>query len=397
VLTNTIRLVKSTEVLPMRGMENLVADVTSISLVDGERGRLFYRGIAIEELAAKSSFEETCFLLFFGSLPNASQLAGFRWKLRHSFRSPEKILRVILEQPKHAPILPVLQTCLAAMGCLDPLQPQIQSLENLLDKCMRIVAQTLAIVTKCYRHKMGEASIQNRDDLNFVKSFLYLLNGTIPNNMQTRFLEIALICQMDHGFNSSTFTARTVASTLATPFSACSAALGALSGPLHGGACLEMFSLMKTLRQHSNLEDAIEIYSVGKKQYGKMPGIGHKIYQTTDPRARIFEALIREYMDAYPKQKQIVSDYYMLKELERIAPKYCPNQNGFVNLDFWSPLLYQCIGIPIPVYPAIFATARITGWLAHILELRLDNKLYRPKFEYVGRVNQTYVNVEDRE
>jgi citrate synthase len=380
----------------MRAMENLVADTTSVSFVDGTKGQLFYRGLAIEDLAARSSFEETCYLLFFGELPNADQLNGFRWKLRHSFRTPEKIVRVILEQPKHAGILPVLQTCLASLGCIDPMQSQIQSLENLLDKCLRIVSQTLAIVTKCYRHKMGEASIQARTDLNFVQSFLYLLNGKTPGNLETRFLEIALICQMDHGFNSSTFTARTVASTLATPFSACSAALGALSGPLHGGACMEMASFVKLLRSSSSIEDSMKSLRENNDYNARIPGMGHRIYKTTDPRARIFEALIREYLDAYPKQTAIQRDYLILKEIERLAPLLFPEDKHFANLDFWSALLYQCIGIPVPVYPAIFATARITGWLAHILELRLDNKLYRPTLEYTGKLNVPYINMSER-
>jgi citrate synthase len=377
--------------------ENFVADTTSVSYVDGDAGKLFYRGLDVEELAFRSTFEECCYLLFFGHLPTHEKLSSFCWKLKNSFKTPEKIIRIVLEQPKHASILPVLQTCLSAMSCLDPIQSQIQSLENVLDKCIRIVSLTSSIVARSYRHKLSEANILLRSDLNFVESFLYLINGKKPSPEKLNLLEIALICQMEHGFNSSTFTARTVASTLATPYSACSAAIGALSGPLHGGACLEVFSFTKKLRESLNIENDLKNLVNFGIYDDKIPGTGHRIYKKIDPRAKIFESLILNYIHKNPSKNFIKQDYINLKKVEHLLPSIFRQEHAFVSLDYWSALLYQCIGIPVPVFPAVFAAARIVGWVSHILELRLNNKLYRPNLEYTGKCNQSYVPISERE
>jgi citrate synthase len=228
VLTNADGAVKKTkagyqvvqdlrgeENLPMRGMNNLVADTTSVSWVDGAQGKLYYRGISIEDLVLNSTFEETAYLLLFGGLPNQIELEGFSWRLRNVARTPEKVLRIILEQPKYTPILSILQTALAALGCLDPMLNKLQKTELLVENSLRIIAHTSSIVAIGYRHSINSPTSPPRRDLSFAESFLYLLNGKQPTQMQAKNLDIALICQMDHGFNSSTFTARTVASTLA--------------------------------------------------------------------------------------------------------------------------------------------------------------------------------------
>ncbi len=373
-----------------RGMQNLIVDTTKVSYVDGNEGRLFYRGINIAELSAHASFEETAWLLLCGKLPNKVQLKSFQWGLNSMNRTHEKILRIIAEFPQTSPPLFILQSGLSALACIDVIDDYLED-ENHLEKVMRIIAQTPVIVSAAYRHFLGNPILEPRNDLNFIDNFIYMLCGKIPSKLQSRCMEIALIIQMDHGFNTSTFTVRTVASTLANFYVSVSAAVGALSGPLHGGASELVTEMVKDVRQSVDAKDYIHNLLT---QGGKVMGMGHRVYKTVDPRAVIFKDLLRQLT---PKEEKN-SDLQILSEIEQQARNYFDEKMLpiYTNVDFWSGAVYKKLGILPILYPAIFAVARMVGWCAHILELRQNNKLYRPKSLYTGAVNIPYIPMESR-
>lgn len=373
-----------------RGMEDIVVDTTSVSLVDGVNGQLYYRGINVAELVAHATFEETAWLLLYGKLPSKNQLDAFQWGLSSMSKMQEKILRIIEEFPQNSSPLLILQTGLASLACIDTIDDYLEE-ENHLEKVMRIIAQTPVIIAASYRHHLGVSVLEPRNDLNFVDNFIYMLCGKIPSKLQSRCMEVALIIQMDHGFNSSTFTVRTVASTLANFYSSVSAAVGALSGPLHGGASELVIQMLQEVRVSGDVKKYVhDLLQSG----GKIMGMGHRVYKTVDPRAEIFKDLLEKLT---PKN-EVNSDLQRLSQIEQEARKYFDEKMlpVYTNVDFWSGSVYRRLGVLPIVYPAIFAVARMVGWCAHILELRQNNILYRPKSHYIGELSVPYVPIEKR-
>ncbi|BBH51603.1 citrate/2-methylcitrate synthase [Fluviispira sanaruensis] len=373
-----------------RGMQDLIVDTTSVSFVDGVNGRLYYRGINIAELAAHATFEETAWLLLSGKLPTKSKLEGFQWGLRNMSRTQEKVLRIIEEMPQLSPPLLVLQTGLAALACIDRSEDYLEE-ENYIEKVMRIIAQSPVVLSAAYRHYLGVPLLEPRSDLSFVENFIYMLFGKIPTKNQTRCMEIALIIQMDHGFNSSTFTARSVASTLTNFYSATSAAVGALSGSLHGGASELVVEMLNNAKNSNDIEKYTRDLL---KSGSKIMGMGHRVYKTIDPRAIIFRDLLSQLTNKDEKD----SDLKLLTRIELEARKYFEEKMMpvFANVDFWSGAVYKKLGIHPILYPSLFAAARMVGWCAHILELRQNNKLYRPSSKYVGEINVPYIPLDQR-
>lgn len=373
-----------------RGMRDLVVDTTGVSWVDGENGRLYYRGISIDEIAKNSTFEEAAFLLLCGQLPNQHQLESFSWKLRQMMAHvPEKILRIIQELPKSASPMLALQSAMACLACVYP--HHIFSDESLLERAMRVIAQAPAILAAAYRHQLGLPLLQARSDYSYAENFLMLILGRRPSAQQVRQFETALIVQMDHGYNPSTFTARTVASTLADIYSAASAAVGALSGPLHGGASELVSEMLEEIRHFGNPERYVDKVL---SENGRIMGMGHRVYQTTDPRAIILESVLEE----MTPPEEINADYFLLKRAAVSAREHFEKKNKpvFVNVDFWTGALYDRLGLKPSLYPGLFAVARMVGWMAHIIELRQDNRLYRPSLQYIGPVGARYIPIEKR-
>jgi citrate synthase len=371
-------------------MQDLVVDTTEVSWVDGENGKLYYHGIDIAELATHATFEETAWLLLSGSLPNKQTLENFSWGLRSMSTTQEKVIRILEELPTHSHPLHVLQVGLAALACIDKTEEYLEE-ENHIEKVMRIIAQTPVILASAYRRYLRRPILEPRSDLSFVENFIYMLFGKIPSKMQSRCLEVALIIQMDHGFNSSTFTARAVASTMTNFYSTVSAAVGALSGPLHGGASELVSEMLENAKAFGDVEKYIlHLLHSG----GKVMGMGHRVYKTTDPRALIFHDMLLQITQKNEKG----SDFELLTLIKKTADEYFATQskNIFVNVDFWNGAVYKKLGIAPVFYPAIFGAARIVGWCAHILELRQNNKLYRPKSLYTGPLNVPYTPLDQR-
>jgi citrate synthase len=373
-----------------QNMQDIIVDTTGISWVDGDNGRLFYRGINIAELAAHASFEETAWLLLVGKLPDKIKLDAFSWGLRNMSSSQEKIIRIIKEFPQRSKPLLILQTALAALASIDRNENYLEE-ENFIEKVMRIIAQTPVVLSAAYRHYLGVPLLEPRSDLSFVENFIYMLFGKIPTKNQSRCMEIALIIQMDHGFTPSTFIARSVASTQTNFYSATSAAVGALTGNLHGGTSALVIELIKNAKNSGNVKNYIyNLLNSG----GKVVGMGHRIYKTMDPRAIIFKDLLSQ----LTSKDEIENDFNILLEIEQIARKYFEEKMLpiYANVDLWSGAVYKKLGIQPVLYSAIFAAARIVGWCAHILELRQNNKIYYPESEYVGFKDIPYVPLEQR-
>lgn len=373
-----------------RGMDDLVVDTTSISWVDGAAGKLYFRGIAIEDLAFQSSFEETAYLLLCGHLPNKSQLDAFGWKLRQMMAHvPEKVIRIIQELPKNSHSLHVLQSTLAALACINP--EQRSSDESVVEKAMRIVAQTPVILAATYRHSFNFPPVRARQDFSFSENFLFMMTGKTPSAEHARVFDRALVVQMDHGFNPSTFTARAVASTLANMYSATSAAVGALSGSLHGGASELVVDMVNEAMASGNPRGYVRALL---EENGKVMGMGHRVYKAVDPRAEIFEKLIRD----FPASEEEDLKLKTLDEIRDEANLYFKERNKpvHVNVDFWSGALYSRLGLHSNIFSGIFAAARMAGWAAHIVELRHDNRLYRPRSQYIGRIGVRYHPLSQR-
>lgn len=373
-----------------RGMDDLVVDTTSVSWVDGVGGHLFYRGINIAELAAHATFEETGYLLLRGCLPTQPSLDAFCFRLREMSEISEKILRLIQELPRTSRPLSILQTALAACSAVHT-EEFSESGDSLIESSMRAIAQTPVILAAAYRHHLGVPILAPRAGLTFAENFLYMLSGQVPSKLQARNMEIALILQMDHGFNSSTFTARAVASTLADVYAATSAAVGALAGALHGGASERVMDMIEAARAAKNVEAYIDELLANSQ---KVMGMGHRVYRNADPRARILQDLVERGSESDPP----LSDVSILKRIENHARAVFETEQKpiYVNVDFWSGALYRKLGLLPIIYPGVFAAARVVGWCAHILELRQDNRLYRPKSQYVGPLDVPYIPLLQR-
>jgi citrate synthase len=374
-------------------MDNMVVDWTRISFVDGQKGRLYYRGIDIAELAAQATFEETMYLLICGLLPTQRQLDAMCWKLRHLALPPDRVLRIIKELPRQASPLQALQVALSALVCIEQgerLSPE----ESLFENTLRVIAQTPVLVAAMHRHSLGLPLISPLSTLNHAENFHYMLTGQIPSKMTARFFETALILQMDHGFNPSTFTARAVASTLAGVPAAAAAAVSALSGPLHGGATTSVLEMIDGFRDATTPQEIRERIQSRLSLGQRIMGMGHRVYRTFDPRARILDDLLLQLTG----QAQIKADYDLLKSIEIAALDEFRSRDRklFTNIDFWTGTLYHHLGLGRPLYPAIFASARIVGWCSHVLELRQENRLYRPLSQYRGDIGVAYTPIAER-
>jgi len=371
-----------------RGMDAMIIDTTSVGWIDGLAGRLFYRGIDVVELISHSHFEETAFLLMVGSLPTQTHLKAFCWKMHQMAYVNDKTLRILQELPTESNPLLMYQTALAALAAMESgvLNDAVQ---NIFDASMRITAQTPVILAASYRHVLGKPFVSPRTDLSHVENFLYMLTGSIPSKHKARCLELTMIVLMENGFTSSTFVSRATASTMANLYASLCAGVGALSGSLVGGTCLEVYEMVQSAKKAPSFEDWHQKRVEEKKPF---VGLGHRVYETQDPRALIVEDLLKQLL---PKSKPSVQKTYtILQKIKDIALQ--ENEKNFPTVDYWATALYEALEIESFMFPAMTAFARVVGWCAHILELRQDNCLYRPRSLYTGTIDQPYIPLSQR-
>jgi citrate synthase len=371
------------------GLRGVVAASSSIGDVNGEKGELIYQGINIHDLATKSTFEEVVFLLWNGRLPKRVELDELKASLAASYELPWQIVELLKGMaervPKTADPMDRLRTIVSALAMFDEEARDLSRAAS-IRVATRLTARFPTIVAAIDRARNGQEIIQPKPALNIATNFLYMLKGEMPDEFDAHVLDVALILQADHELNASTFTARVVAGTLADMYSAVTAALGALSGPLHGGANT---AIMKILLEIDNI-DRVEDYvkdALSKKK--KIMGFGHAVYKTEDPRA----THLRRFSKEMGERKGDTKWYDITAKLEAIMKR---EKNLLPNVDAYSASTYYMMGIPLDLYTPIFAISRISGWTAHILEQYADNKLIRPRAEYVGPRNVPYVPIDER-
>jgi citrate synthase len=367
------------------GLRGVIAAASSIGDVNGEKGELIYQGVNIHDLATKSTFEEVVFLLWNGRLPKRQELDELRQHIAASYQIPASILELIKGFPADADPMDSLRTAVSALALTDEDKRDL-SRENSIKVATRLTAQFPTIVAAIERARNGKGFVHPEPKLNIATNFLYMLTGEMPDEFDAHALDVALILQADHELNASTFTARVVAGTLADMYSAVTAAIGALSGPLHGGANTAIMKILLEIDDVNKVEDYVKD-ALSKKK--KIMGFGHAVYKTEDPRA----THLRRFSKEMGERKGDTKWYDITAKLEEIMKR----EKGLLpNVDAYSASTYYMMGIPLDLYTPIFAISRISGWTAHILEQYADNKLIRPRAEYVGPRNVPYVPIEER-
>ena len=367
------------------GLRGVVAAASSISDVNGEKGELIYQGLDIHDLAAKSTFEEVVFLLRNGCLPKRAELDELRKNIAGSYELPERVIALIKECPTDAEPMDTLRTAISALSFFDK-ESRDLSREASIRVATRLTARFPTIVAAMGRVRNGLDPIDPKPELNIATNFLYMLKGELPDEFDAHVLDVALILQADHELNASTFTARVVAGTLADMYSAVTAALGALSGPLHGGANTAVMKMLLEIGNVDNVDGYVKDALAKKK---KIMGFGHAVYRTEDPRA----THLRRFSKEMGQRKGDTKWYDMTAKLEEAMKR----EKGLLpNVDCYSASTYYMMGIPLDLYTPIFAISRISGWTAHILEQYADNKLIRPRAEYVGPRNVPYLPIDER-
>jgi citrate synthase len=364
---------------------------TALSDVDGIAGRLIYRGIDIHELAMQSSFEETAWLLWYGALPTATELAGFTAQLAREATVAPGVLEVLRGLPKGTAPMDALRTGVSLLHHYDPDRDD-NSIEASKRKAVRLTAQTATIVAAIARFRRGLDAVAPDPSLPFAANLVWMLNGEKPNATAVRSLDLALILHADHGFNASTFTARVITSTLSDLHSAITGAIGALKGPLHGGA---NEAVMKTLLK---IEGEIAAGRVrGVEEWTKnalankerLMGFGHAVYKTEDPRATHLRRMSRELCEQAGQPRWYEWSAKM-EELVKAEKGLNP------NVDFYSASVYYVLGFEPEMYTCLFAVSRMTGWTAHAIEQLENNRLIRPEAEWTGPTNARYVPIGER-
>ena len=366
------------------GLAGIVAGETAISTVGKEGVGLTYRGYSIEDLAAHSTFEEVAWLMFHDSLPSKMQLMDYRQSLK-MLRALPAPLKTILEQlPKNTQPMDVLRTGCSALGCLEPETPRHHQLEI----ANRLMASFPSMLFYWYHFHCGGKKIETvSEDSGVATHFLKLLHGKGATDLQARALDVALILYAEHEFNASTFTCRTVASTLPDFYSAVTAGIGALRGPLHGGANESAMELIEKFKTPDEAEAGL-LKMLGEKKL--IMGFGHRVYKTADPRSDIIKPWAKKLAEA-------AGDTRLYPIAERIEAVMRREKNMFPNLDFYSAPAFHFLGIPTSMFTPLFVIARISGWSAHIFEQRANNRLIRPAADYTGPAPRKFVPVESRD
>ena len=371
-------------------MRDVVAAPSRICFIDGEKGVLIYGGYDIHQLAENSNFEEVVFLLWNGRLPNKAELDDLNKQLVANRALPAEIISLIKSFPKTAVPMDSLRTAVSALAFFDPDKGN-NSPEARQRQAVRLTAQVATVVAAIDRIRNGKEPIEPKAELSHAGNFLYMLNGKEPSDVETQAFDIALILHADHEFNASTFAARVTAGTLADIYAATTAAIGALSGPLHGGANEQVMKMLLEIGS----PDKVDQYVADKFAKGdKIMGIGHAVYQTEDPRA----THLRRMSEATGKRQGDTKWFDMSKRIEDIVVAEMDKKGKKIraNVDFYSASTYYMLGIPVDLYTPIFAVSRISGWTAHVLEQLGNNKLIRPRSDYQGGMDLKYVPIEQR-
>lgn len=370
-----------------KGLEGIVATNSRICYIDGNRGVLAYYGIDIHELADHSNFEETCHLLWFGKLPTRAELEETRQRLAAERKIDPGIITLLRNAPPDALPMDVLRTAVSALSFYDPDRKNSDHNANLA-KAIRLTSQIAMIVAAYDRIRKKLPVVEPDPSLSHAANFLLMLNGQRPSATAEKALDIALILHADHELNASTFAARVTAATLSDMHSAVTSAIGALKGPLHGGANEAVFRILEAIVAKGT--DPVEYVKGMLAQKKKVPGFGHRVYHTEDPRATHLRAMSHD-LCVSSGQPQWYEMSHKIEEFVKAEKKLN------ANVDFYSASTYHILGIDVDLFTPVFAVSRISGWTAHVIEQLDDNRLIRPRAEYLGpEYPNRYVPIEKR-
>src|SRR6201996_2451271 len=357
-----------------KGLEGIVATTSSICWIDGDAGVLAYRGIDIHKLAEESNFEETTYLLWNGRLPKAAELDAFHKELAKARVLDPKIIELLRSFARDVTPMEVLRTAVSALSCYDPDEKDNSHAAN-LRKSFRLTAQIAMLVAIYDRIRKGKPLVEADPSLSHAGNFLWMLNGEKPSETATRTMDVALILHADHELNASTFAARVIAATLSDIHSAITGAIGALKGPLHGGANEAVMRLLLTIDKAC--ADPVEYVQGMLAARQKISGFGHRVYKTEDPRATHLRRMSEELGNSSGNAKWF--------KMSRAIEKYILAEKKLnANVDFYSASTYTMLGIDLDLFTPVFAVSRISGWAAHVIEQLDDNRLIRPRAEYIG-------------
>jgi citrate synthase len=370
------------------GLEGIPVAQSSISYVDGQKGLLEYRGINIEELAQKSTFLETAYLLIWGYLPTKDELKDFQYDITHHRRIKYHIRDMMKCFPESGHPMDALQTSAAALGLFYS-RRALTDPEYIRDAVVRLLAKIPTMVAAFAQMRDGNDPVQPNDDLNYSANFLYMLTEKEPEPLEARIFDVCLMLHAEHTMNASTFSAMVTASTLTDPYAVIASAVGTLAGPLHGGANEEVLTMLEEIGTLENVRPYIEDCIANKK---KIMGFGHRVYKVKDPRAKILQQLAERLFELTGHDKY----YDIALEVEKVVAEKLGHKGIYANVDFYSGLVYKKLGISTDLFTPMFAISRVAGWLAHWKEQLAVNRIFRPTQVYVGEHDTPYFPMEDR-
>ncbi|MDP6528449.1 MAG: citrate synthase [Gemmatimonadota bacterium] len=370
------------------GLAGVIAAQSHVGFVDGENGILEYRGIRIENLAEHSTFEETCFLLLYGKLPTRTELTEFEDSLCSYRTVAPQLLEMIRAFPRDMHPMCALQTAVAAMGLYHPRTGAVDAAQRDIS-ARRIIAQAPTLLAAIARRMKGLGAVAPREDLSHAANFLYMLNAEEPAEVAAHALDVALILHAEHTQNASTFTCRVVSSSLADPYAAVSAGLGSLGGPLHGGANERVLDMLDEIGEPENARAWLEDAIATKK---KIMGLGHRVYKVKDPRAYSLQKLATRVFEELGSTKL----YDIASEVEAAAAEKLGPKGIYPNVDFFSGTVYLKMGFETVLFTPIFGVARVAGYLAHYCEQMQDNRIFRPRQDFLGEHDVAYTPMADR-
>jgi len=371
------------------GLEGVPVTQSSISFVDGQHGILEYRGIPIHELAEKSTFLETAYLLIWKELPTKEELEAFKNEIQYHRRLKYHIRDMMKCFPESGHPMDALQACAAALGLFYS-RRALDDPTYIRAAVVRLLAKIPTMVAAFQLMRKGNDPVQPRDDLSYAANFLYMLNEKEPDPLAAKIFEVCLVLHAEHTINASTFSAMVTASTLTDPYAVIASAVGTLAGPLHGGASEEVIEMLDQIGSVENVRPYLDDRLQRKE---RIMGFGHRVYKVKDPRAIILQGLAEQLFEKFGHDKY----YDIATELERAVEEKLGGKGIYPNIDFYSGLVYLKLGIPTDLFTPVFAISRVAGWLAHWKEQLNENRIFRPTQIYTGLHSAPYIAIDDRE
>lgn len=371
-----------------KGLDDVVIKETTLSYIDGEAGKLYYVGYPIEDLAEHSSYEEVCFLLLYQRLPTQREFREFSATLTSERELPREFDNFIKTVPRNAPMMDVLKMCVDFLALYDE-ELQVHEPGANIRKAIRLTAKIPTAIARAYRHKAGLPEIRPLEDLSHAANFLYMVTGEKPDSLASKIMDVSFILHAEHELPASSTAALVVASTLSDLYSAISAGIGALKGPLHGGANERALEMLLSI---GNPEKASEYVKKVLSSGGKIMGFGHRVYKSYDPRARI----LKRYLEMLCQRK---GDYRLLEIANWVEDAVRAELVGkpvFPNIDLYSGAVFHMLGMSTELFTPLFAAARTIGWSSHVIEYWMNNRLIRPRAHYLGPEPRKYVPLELR-